>query len=156
MNTLRGFGQLALGGGLRPFHVGTNQTAIFCDVRKMDLADYNDMFASLLPSLGEDGAVLPPKRRYLSPGENRDFLYSSLAAGAQNERLPVDFTAEQVGNWLDSDEESAEEVAKPLLMHLTLMQQRIDRQLARLGNAPAPAAGPAQKPKKNSPKPKAR
>ncbi len=149
MNTLRGYGQMTIGGQTRPFHVGTNQTAIFCDLRKMDLADYNDMFGSLLPSVDESGALVPPKRRHLSPGENRDFLYSSLAAGAQNDRRPVDFTAEEVGNWLDDDSETGEEVAKPLAMHLELMQQRIERQLARLGNAPAPLpAGPKAKAKR--------
>lgn len=147
MNTLRGYGQLVLGGITRPFHVGTNQTAIFCDLRKMDLMDYNDMFTSLMPTVAESGEVLPPKRRYLSPAENRDFLYSSLAAGAQNERLPVDFTPEEVGNWLDAPDEDSAEIAKPLQMHIRLMQQRLDQHLARLGNVVAPKPGPAKKAK---------
>lgn len=153
MNTLRGYGQLTLGGQLRPFHVGTNQTAIFCDLRKMDLADYNDMFASLLPTLGEGGETIPAKRRMLSPAENRDFIYSALAAGAQNEQQLVDFTAEQVGNWLDGDEEDGAEAAKPLLMHIDLMRQRLDRHVARLsGNAPAPQQAGRLKPKRTSKK----
>lgn len=148
---------MTIGGGLRPFHVGTNQTAIFCELRGegYDLQDYNDLLVSIVGNTARANeasktgeAYIAQGRKEMTPAEHRDFIFSALVAGAQRERQPVDFTKEDVGDWLD--EADAIEAAKPLLMQIQLMADRMTRQ----GNAPAPqltaSRGGAAKPKKKS------
>lgn len=155
MNTLRGTGQLEMGGALRPFHVGTNQTAIFCELQKIDLQDYNDLLVSIVRNQAlkaraqEAGEPFTPEgRKEMTPSEHRDFLYSALAAGAQNERLAVDFTSNDVGNWLD--EADQKEATKPVLMQIQLMADRLQR-----GQPGGNVVAQPEKPKRAS-KPKAK
>lgn len=132
-----GYGTLTLGESTYPFHVGLNQSEVYCDLRKVSLKEYNEAFA--------------PQRlqeQKLSAGELRDFVYSSLVAGAQVDGLEVDFTNLDVGNWID-EELDATEVTKPLNEMLNQLVRRATRQAERLKNAEAPQAGPAKKAKQN-------
>lgn len=145
---------MTIGGALRPFHVGTNQTAIFCELRGegYDLQDYNSLLVAIVGNqvLASEAEKKGEKhvvqgRKEMTPAEHRDFIYSALVAGAQRERQPVDFTKEDVGDWMD--EADAQEATKPLTMQIQLMADRMTRQ----GNAPAPqltaSKGGASKPK---------
>ena len=153
MNTLRGAGRITIGGGLRPFHVGTNQTAIFCQLQGLDYDDYNRLLlevvgnASLKQQAKTKGEAFVAKgRKELTAAEHRDFLFSSLVAGAENEGQPIDFTPRDVGNWLD--EADANEAARPFLMQVKLMAERLQR--LQPGNLPA--LPPTKKGKQGRPK----
>ncbi|MBC6988933.1 hypothetical protein [Hymenobacter sp. BT491] len=143
MNTLRGTGTINLGGAVRPFHVGTNQTRIYCELHDLSLEQYNEQ-------MGVDAL-----QKGLKLGAAIDFLYSALASGAQNNGLPIDFDPTTVGQWMDEAEESPEqlqEIGKPVAMYIELIKERANRYLAQRGNAPAPMRvskpAPAPKPKK--------
>lgn len=154
MNTLRGTGQINIGGGLRPFHVGTNQTAIFTELLGIDLQDYNVLLTDIIGNAARAAQAkasgepfTPVGRKEMTGAEHRAFLYASLVAGAQSNGLSVDFSPEMVGNWMDEAE--AEEASKPFLMQVKLMADRLARTS---GNVPAPPLtvrrGGKSKPKK--------
>lgn len=77
---------ITIGGQARPFHVGTNQGDIFCKLQGLTLAQYAATFTDV---------------SNLGLGAQRDFLYSALRAGAERQGQPVNFTALEVGDWLD-------------------------------------------------------
>lgn len=155
-----GYGTVQLGGQERPFHVGFNQAAYFCELRGgMPLSDYNGLFDSLLPHLRADEAgglalengkpvIAPPQRKDLSMLEHRDFLYSALKAGYENDGLRVDFTPNMVGNWIQSDATGGEEAGKPIAEQMRQIAARYDRALERVKNAQAPVKGAKTKAKK--------
>lgn len=156
MNTLIGDGRLEIGGQLRPYYIGTYQTAIFCELQAegFDLQDYNQLLLEVAlnqhnqsKAAREGVAYAPSGRKALTAAENRDFLYSALVAGAKRERLPVDFDADQVGFWID--EAAAEEAAKPFATHYRLLFQRLERQQGQPGNVPAPPLTSARGGKKS-------
>src|SRR5687767_11876212 len=85
MQGYAGITYIELGGQKRPLKFGTNQTAFFCEQRKIDLKEY-----TVLMSTGmEDMAVV------------RDILYSGMWAGDKSEKLPVEFDNFEVGDWID-------------------------------------------------------
>lgn len=146
MNTIIGDGTMQVGGALRPYYIGTRQTAIFCELQKegYDLQDYNALLGQILGNqvaaqqAAATGAAFKPEgRKELTPSELRDFVYSALAAGTKREGHAVDFDADTVGDWID--EAQPEEIMKPLTTHIQLLAQRLHRQAGRPGNAPAPA-----------------
>ena len=78
---------ILIGGQARPFHVGTNMGAIFCDLQHLTLAQYGNLFANI-NELGMSG--------------RRDFLYAALRAGAERLGQAVDFSVMDVGDWMDA------------------------------------------------------
>ena len=145
MNTIIGDGTMQIGGAERPYYIGTRQTAVFCELQGegYDLQDYNDLLGQVLgnqvaaaQAKEKGGKHKPVGRKELTAGEVRDFVYSALVAGAGRKQLPVDFTADDVADWIDEAE--PEEVMKPIQRHIGLLAQRMERQAARPGNAPAP------------------
>jgi hypothetical protein len=167
MNTIIGDGMMQIGGALRPFYIGTRQTALFCELQKegFDLQDYNKLFMEVglnqfyaKEKRDKGETYTPAGRKALTPTENSQFLYSALVAGAKREGRPVDFDVDTVSDWIDEaeasgDEQALAEAAKPLLTHYQLLTLRINRQAARPGNAPAPTLT-AQRGGKTKPAPK--
>jgi hypothetical protein len=153
MDTIIGEGMMQIGGANRPYYIGTRQTAIFCELQEgqFDLQDYqklflevgvNQFYAATAREKGE--AFTPSGRKALTPTENSQFLYSALYAGAKREGLPIDFDVDKVSDWIDEAETSEDttalqEAGKPFATHYQLLTQRLNRQNARPGNAPAPA-----------------
>lgn len=170
MNTIIGDGQMQIGGALRPFYIGTRQTALFCEMQGegFDLQDYNKLFmeVGLNQFYGKEArdkgeTYTATGRKALTPTENSQFLYSALVAGAKREGLLVDFDVDTVSDWIDEaeasgDEQALVEAAKPLATHYRLLTLRMERQAARPGNAPAPTLtaqrGGQTKAKKSTPR----
>ena len=146
MNTIIGDGRLEMGGQLRPYYIGTRQTALFCELQGagFDLQDYDRLLLEVginqhlaAKAAAEGTAFTPTGRKALTPAENRDFLYSALFAGAKREDLPRDFTADDVADWIDAAD--LNEVMKPFVTQYGLLAQQLERIQNRPGNAPAPA-----------------
>lgn len=94
---------VSIGGQDRPFHVGTNQGDIFCRLQGLSLAQYAATFSDI-------GG--------LGLGAQRDFLYSALRAGAEKAGYQVDFTATEVGDWMDEPAYNAAEALTPVVTAL--------------------------------------
>lgn len=148
---------MQIGGAERPYYIGTRQTAIFCELQgeSYDLQDYNNLLGQVLgnqvaaaQAQEKNEKHIPVGRKELTAGEVRDFVYSALVAGAGRAELPVDFTPNNVADWID--EADAAEVMKPVVRHIGLLGQRLERQASRPGNVPAPKtiAKGAAKPRK--------
>lgn len=130
-----GYGLMDVGNGLRPYHVGFNQSEIF---------------AALPHRRGEDGLPLSVKgygelfsparlqANQLSAADVRDFVYSALASGAAVDNLPADFSHTEVGYWVDDAD--VEEVMKPLREMVAQITKRIERAAERAKNALAPTS----------------
>lgn len=83
----------------------------------------------------------------LLPSDLYDFIYSALVSGANEDGVYVDFTPRIVSQWLPEADD--DEASKPLLEMLDQTKRRIERQLERAKNGPAPTTGAkAKKPKK--------
>ena len=129
---------VAIGDQDRPFEVGTNQAEIFCTLphrrdeqgRPLTLQAYYGLFETTERLLG---------------GPLRDFLFSALRAGAERDGLRVDFTAADVGRWMDAPETEADEIAKPLNAMLAQLQAKAnaEQERAKNGRAPLPEVGTA-------------
>ena len=91
MHALAGTHYIELGGQKRPLRFGTNQTAVFCGIRKIGLSEY---------------ATIMSENGLSDPANIRDLLYSALFAGAKSEKLPVDFDEYQVGDWMDAADQA--------------------------------------------------
>lgn len=90
MNLKKGFARFEIGGKLRPIKFGTNQTAIFCQLRKCNLKVYQETFTqSKIAQLDIDGS------------EIRDLLYSGLVSGCMTDKIDTDFNETDVGDWVD-------------------------------------------------------
>jgi hypothetical protein len=153
-NTITGEQTMQIGGAERPFHIGTLQTAIFCELAPagFDLQDYHQLFTQIgvnqfyAQQAREKGEPFTPTgRKALTPTENAHFLYSALAAGLRREKQPVSFSVDDVMGWIDDienseDEAALQEAAKPFAVHYALLTQKLDRQAKRAGNALAPTA----------------
>jgi len=168
MNTIIGDGTMQIGGALRPFYIGTRQTALFCEMQGegFDLQDYNKLFmeVGLNQFYGKEArekgeAYTPTGRKALTPTENSQFIYSALVAGAKRENQPINFDVDTVSDWIDEAEaagndELLAEAAKPLATHYRLLTLRLERQAARPGNAPAPTLTASRGATKTAPKKK--
>lgn len=144
---------MRLGDKLRPYYIGTRQTAVFCELQGegFDLQDYQKLFMEVgvnqfyaAAAREKNEPFTPAGRKALTPTENSQFLYSALYAGAKREGLPIDFDVDTVSDWIDAAESSEDpsalqEAGKPFATHYQLLTQRLNRQAARPGNAPAPA-----------------
>ena len=123
-----GYGTMQIGGQERPFQVGTNQGDIFQRLRHVSLKDYGALFSP---------AALQAEA--LTGGDLRDFVYSALVAGYQNDGLPVDFSHLDVGNWIDDAPfEENGEVVKPLTEMLQQLIRKAELSADRAKNAAAP------------------
>lgn len=88
MNLVTGVHYLTIGGAKRPAKFGTNQTAIYCQTRKIELGQYNLDWRKIIN--GEaDGS------------QQRDLIFSALAAGCVSTKIPCDFDNFEVGDWID-------------------------------------------------------
>jgi hypothetical protein len=85
MNALKGEGVVKIGGKDRVVKFGTNATALFCQIHKIGLGKFSEMFT--------------PEN--LSPGVIRDLVYCALISGARRAGEPADFSLEDVGDWID-------------------------------------------------------
>jgi hypothetical protein len=83
MNAFRGETSVEMGGKARVLKFGTNATALFCQLHNIGLGDFASYFS--------------PER--MTPAHYRDLIYCALASGAR--KTGVDFTNEDVGDWLD-------------------------------------------------------
>lgn len=129
-----GYGTLQLGGQERPFQVGTNQGDIFQRLRQVSLKEYGALFSP---------AAL--QAEVLTGGDLRDFVYSALVAGYENDGLPVDFSHLDVGNWIDDAPlEDGEQVVKPLTEMLHQLVRKAGLAADRAKNAEAPTRKPAK------------
>lgn len=132
---------MQIGGQDRPFEVGTNQAEIFCTLpnrrdaegRSMTLQDYYAYFTDANRLIG---------------GPLRDFVFSALMAGYEAHRMRPDFTAGDVGRWIDAPETPADEVAKPLTAMLAQIQAKAQAEEGRAKNGLAPKPKKAAGPKK--------
>jgi hypothetical protein len=75
---------IKIGGMDRPVKFGTNQTAIYCDLRGKTLAEYQHE----LTDLSNVGVI-------------RDLIYSALFAGCKADKIDIDFDNFDVGEWID-------------------------------------------------------
>ena len=82
MNAFRGSTQVEMGGKARVLKFGTNATALFCQMHKCGLGDFATMFS-------------PSK---ISPAYYRDLIYCALVSGTKE---AIDFTPQDVGDWID-------------------------------------------------------
>ena len=82
---------MVIGGEQRPYHWGTLQSKIFCQVRQVELADYQQAVAALTGANGLADAVLLV-----------DLVYSALAAGAELHDKPFPYTNNKVSFWVDT------------------------------------------------------
>jgi len=83
---MRGTTMINIGEKERPIKFGTNQTAEYCQVRGLTLAQYQAELSSV-EAMGVDVV--------------RDLLYSALFAGCKAQKIDVDFDRYDVGEWLD-------------------------------------------------------
>ena len=123
-----GYGTMQIGGQERPFQIGTNQGDVFQRLRHVSLKDYGAMFSP---------AALQAEA--LTGGDLRDFVYSALVAGYENDGLRVDFSHLDVGNWIDDAPlEESGEVVKPLTEMLQQLIRKAELSADRAKNAAAP------------------
>lgn len=143
-----GYGLMQFGGQERPFQVGPNQGIIFSELqhrrgedgRPMSLKAYGELFG--LDSLRE---------QRLAQKDLRDFIYSALAAGYEEDGLTVDFTPQKVGNWLGDPATDPDEAGKPIGEMLNQMRKRVEAFVDRASKneqAPTPTPAKAKGPKK--------
>lgn len=90
--------RVQIGGESRPVRFGFNALATFNDLTGTTLADLQSTFAPP-PGLSEAerAAWQPP----LKAGDVLALVYAGLDDGARKEKLPRDFDADDVGDWLD-------------------------------------------------------
>lgn len=120
---IRGFGEMEIGGAVRPFHLGTYQARVFCERRNVELAAYQQAVSALTGSAGLQDQVLLC-----------DLLYSALTAGAKLTKQPIEFDADDVTFWVDAAD--LREVGKLF---------SVAAALADTGPAPGKAPGPQLK-----------
>jgi len=92
MNNLKGTFEFELGGKIRTFKTGTNQTAIFESITGLSLNEYVQVFQN--PE--------KYKMQYI-----RDLIYSCLEAGVRYTKEPLTFSTFDVGDWIDEAPENA-------------------------------------------------
>ena len=83
---MRGTIEINIGGKLRPIKFGTNQSARYCQVRGVTLAEMQKELEHIETS---DGSSI------------RDLIYSALWAGCKTDKLEVDFDEYDMGDWID-------------------------------------------------------
>lgn len=133
-----GYGTMQIGGQERPFQVGTNQADVFQRLRHVSLKEYGETFG--LEAL---------QQQLLTSGDIRDFNYSALVAGYENDGQRVDFTPANVGNWIDdAPMEASAEIMKPLTEMVGQIQRRAEQAMERAKNGPAPTLKLAKGPTK--------
>lgn len=95
-----------IGGKSRPLKFGTNQTAILCKLKGINLKQLNELFSvERFTNLEIDNT------------EIRDLIYSALVSGAKTCKEPVDFDNEEVGDWID---EMEQKVLKDIMSFYTM------------------------------------
>jgi len=77
--------QIQIGGKKRLMKMGTNSTAIFCEMHNIPLADFQSHF--------ENMGML----------QFRDLVYACLKDGARKEGKDFNVSPDDVGDWLDED-----------------------------------------------------
>ena len=78
--------EIEIGGRKRLLKFGTNMTAIFSELRGLELKD-------TLLKIGD--------RDHWTISDLRDVIYSALAAGCHTSKTEKDFDTFDVGDWLD-------------------------------------------------------
>lgn len=85
MNAIKGESQIEIGGKVRSLKFGTNATALFCELHKIGLGGFATLFSA----------------ENLTPAHYRDLIYCALVSGARKNKEAVDFSPEDVGDWID-------------------------------------------------------
>ena len=97
---MRGTTIINIGGEDRPIYFGTNQTRIYCELRKLTLSEAQKEQNEIAYYKEDENG-----NRYVESksdgGDLIDLVYSALYAGARFKKKEVDFTNEDVGFWLD-------------------------------------------------------
>lgn len=93
MNKKRSVATLDVGGKERTVKFGTNQSVIFTELRGIQLAEYMELLKNV-----DEGKV--------DLAFTRDVMYSALVDGARVTKVQVDFTKEDVGDWIDENPET--------------------------------------------------
>jgi hypothetical protein len=108
----RGLDYMHVGGQNRPFQVNSiRQTSAFCEQMHIELDEYWSTMAKIA-----DNGILSNQVLTIT------FVYSALFAGARKERIPVDFTYEDVLDWFeDAEGEEATEFSKPLILFMEIL-----------------------------------
>lgn len=83
---MNGTTEINIGGKLRPVKFGTNQSAMYCEVRGISLAKMQSELSNIEDSDG---------------GSIRDLIYSALWAGCKTDKIEVDFDRYDLGDWID-------------------------------------------------------
>lgn len=93
MNAFTGLNYITIGEDKRPIKFGCNQTAIFCQIRGITLAQYSKEWVKISSNEGDGSEV-------------RDLIYSALAAGCLSVKMDVNFDKYDVGNWIDDADQA--------------------------------------------------
>ena len=112
MHKYRKYFEAEIGGKVRPLKIGTNTTAMYCDLRDCTLADFN-----------EDFSPENLKNNRVKGNEYRDLVYCALKDGERfkisriDPQYPVEnFTQMDVGDWIDEwTKEQSQEFLKKYL-----------------------------------------
>lgn len=81
---------IEINGKKRVFKFGTLSMAIFCELEKMSLKSFSDLF-------GKD----ENDESKLSPQNVLNLLYSAAAAYNRSQKIEVDFNSDDVADWMD-------------------------------------------------------
>jgi len=119
MHKYRKYFEAEIGGKIRPLKMGTNTTAMYCDLRGCTLADFEDHFS-----------VENIKNNNIVGNEFRDLIYCALKDGERFMISKTDpkyeikgFTQMDVGDWID--EWSKVESNKFLEKYLTVISEHL-------------------------------
>jgi hypothetical protein len=104
--------KLFIGGSERPIEYGWNGIRIFCRLAGITLAD--------LTKLGDD----------LTPDNITMLIYAGLKHATEREKQPVDFSVDDVGDWINDD-----------ITVISRVMQIFKQQMPQIKNQQAPAEG---------------
>ena len=87
---MNGTTEISIGGKIRPIKFGTNQSAKYCEIRSLSLAQMQKELSNIENSDG---------------GNIRDLIYSALWAGCKTDKIEIDFDRYDLGDWIDEMEQ---------------------------------------------------
>lgn len=99
MNQLQGTTEVEINGIKREVKFGTLQTAIFCQLRSINLNQAQELLSTEKMVAGEFDLMTLI-----------DFLYSAFVAGAKSAKKEVDFETSDIADWMDQDSKLIERV----------------------------------------------
>ncbi len=76
-----------IGGKERPFRFSLYAIQAYCEMKNISFTEFASKANQIITGKDIDGLI--------------DVLYAGLMGGAHREKIPCDFTREQVGDWVD-------------------------------------------------------